>query len=211
MQNNAYLVLGLQEGATEEEVKVAYETLRAKYSEERFQPGEEGNRAAAKLEEIEEAYSDIMADLSKKKVASEYGSVFGQIENLLKQGNLDEAQKKLDECVERGAEWHYLQSIVFYKKNWYAESKKQLEFAVSMDPNNTKYKDALIKLNNLMNGPQANANTNTNQNQYNNYNNVNANQERQMGGGCAEGNCCLNLLCADCCCESMGFDLIPCC
>lgn len=211
MQNNAYLVLGLQEGATEEEVKVAYETLRAKYSEERFQPGEEGNRAAAKLEEIEEAYSDIMAGLSKKKVASEYGSVFGQIENLLKQGNLDEAQKKLDECVERGAEWHYLQSIVFYKKNWYAESKKQLEFAVSMDPNNTKYKDALFKLNNLMNGPQANANTNTNQNQYNNYNNVNANQDRQMGGGCAEGNCCLNLLCADCCCESMGFDLIPCC
>lgn len=208
MQSNPYLTLGVSETATEEEIKVAYEALRAKYSEDRFLPGEEGSQAAAKLEEVEDAYQDLMADLAKRKAANQYGSQFGQIEQLLKQGNLNEAQRLLDECTERGAEWHYLQSIVFYKKNWYAESKKQLEFAISMDPANTKYKDALFKLDNLMKGPQANANTNTNQNQYNNYN---ANQQREMGGGCAEGNCCLNLLCADCCCESMGFDLIPCC
>ena len=214
--NNPYQILGVPEDATEEQVKVAYETLRAQYAEGRFQPGEAGSQAAAKLEQLEEAYEDVMADFARKKSADQYGSKYGQIEALLKQGSLNDAQKLLDECTEREAEWHYLQSIVFYKKNWYAESKKQLEFAVSMDPSNTKYKDALFKLENLMKTPHANQNTNNNQNSYNNYNNnnVNANsgnRPREMGNGCAEGNCCLNLLCADCCCEAMGFDLIPCC
>ena len=37
-------------------------------------------------------------------------------------------------------------SVVFYKKNWTNESKKQLEIAMNMDPYNTKYKEAYTKL-----------------------------------------------------------------
>ncbi len=36
-------ILGLSEGATAEDVRAAYETLRAKYLEERFMDGETGN------------------------------------------------------------------------------------------------------------------------------------------------------------------------
>ncbi len=37
-------ILGLSEGATAEDVRAAYETLRAKYIEERFMDGETGNK-----------------------------------------------------------------------------------------------------------------------------------------------------------------------
>ena len=53
-----------------------------------------------------------------------------------------EAQTKLDDFNGRNAEWHYLQSVVFYKKNWVNESKKQLEIAISMDGSNEKYKNS---------------------------------------------------------------------
>ena len=39
-------LLGLEEGATKEDVTAAYEKLRAKYLEERFMDGEVGNNAA---------------------------------------------------------------------------------------------------------------------------------------------------------------------
>ena len=39
-------ILGLSESATLDDVKSAYETLRAKYLEERFMDGETGNNAA---------------------------------------------------------------------------------------------------------------------------------------------------------------------
>lgn len=39
---------------------------------------------------------------------------------------------------------------------------------------------------------------------YNNYNTYNA-------GGCNACDICNGLICADCCCECMGGDLIPCC
>ena len=38
-------LLGLEEGATLEEIKAAYEALREKYLEDRFKDGEVGNEA----------------------------------------------------------------------------------------------------------------------------------------------------------------------
>ena len=52
---------------------------------------------------------------------------------MIKSGELTEAQQKLDDIPVHDGEWHYLQSIVFYKKNWFLESKKQLEYALKAD------------------------------------------------------------------------------
>ena len=111
--------------------------------------------------------------------------------------------------MDRPAEWHYLQSIVFYRKNWYTDSKKQLELACKMDPANVKYRDTLLRLNNMINTSNPNA-----QNQGPQGQQVPPNRsadDRQMGGCGTEMNCCADLICLDCCCESMGGDLIPCC
>ena len=48
-------ILGLSEGATKEQIEEAYNTLRAKYLEDRFLDGEAGNNAARMLTKIETA------------------------------------------------------------------------------------------------------------------------------------------------------------
>ena len=219
MQKNSYVILGVSENASEIQVAEAYSKLRAKYSEQRYRPGDEGSEAARKLTELDAAYEDVKIDLQNRNAKNE-GGLYEEIEQLIKKGNLEQAQSKLDIMSERSAEWHYLQSILFYKKNWYNDSKKQLEFACKADPNNTKYSDALLRLNNLMNtgGPNPNASSgyNTTQSTTQGGNQYNRGatpppQDRQMGGCGTEMNCCANLICADCCCEMMGGDLIACC
>ena len=56
---NPYEVLGLSKDAAESELKERYESLAAKYREDRFLPGEEGNEAAFKLNELEDAWREI--------------------------------------------------------------------------------------------------------------------------------------------------------
>jgi len=230
MQKNPYLILQTYESATESEIDFAYSRLKSQYSDERFMPGDIGAEAARKLTELEEAYAEVKAKFKQEKLKEDYGGVYGEIENLLKQNKNNDAQAKLDEITDRNAEWHYLQSIVFYKKSWYEESRYQLEMAASMDPLSEKYKDALSRLNVFMSGQAGsrpgegqNAGQNTGQ-QYRrpdgqfsqrpegNYGQDGSNQQRQMGcfGNDATG-CCAQLICADCCCECMGGDLILCC
>ncbi len=214
-KKNSYLILGVSESASEIEIQEAYSRLRAKYSERRYKPGEVGAEAAHKLTELDAAYEDIKQDMQTRSAKT--GGGFEQIEQLIKRGSLEEAQAQLDYMTERSAEWHYLQSIIFYKKSWYSDSKTQLEFAVKLDPKNTKYSNALLRLNNLMStgGPTQGGQT---------YGpgggGAQGNPQGspppgggqpQMGGCGTELNCCANLICLDCCCEAMGGDLIACC
>ena len=142
-----YKVLNLTPDATDEEVESSYKALKEKYSSERFLEGEVGNEAAKNLTKLENAYQEIMNERAKtKKQGEETVQDFSAVEEAIRSGDIALAQEKLDDFADRTAEWHYLQSVVFYKKNWMSESKKQLEIAVNMDPANTKYSDALTKL-----------------------------------------------------------------
>ena len=145
-----YELLGLDESATDAEILARYEELRAKYSEERWLDGEAGNHAARMLTKLETARFEIMESRKQHNQSTEGESSYEEIAALLKDGNVNEAQARLDDFNERGAEWHYLQAVVFYRKNWMNESKKQLEIAVSMDGANPKYQKALQDLNRKM-------------------------------------------------------------
>lgn len=137
-----YKILGLSENATDEEIDAAYNKLKDKYSRERFYEGEIGNDAARNLTKLETAYQEIKE--LRRNTATPNGEEpesLAEAEKLLKAGKISEAQTALDNISERGAEWHYLQSVVFYKKNWLNESKKQLEIAMNMEPHNEKYAD----------------------------------------------------------------------
>ena len=115
-------ILGLGEGATKEEIKAAYDRLRAQYLEERFMDGERGNRAAKMLTDIDVAYSELLSELSE--AAAEDGeNSYSKVDECIKSGNLQDAQRLLDGFNERGGKWHYYQSLVFYRKNWINESK----------------------------------------------------------------------------------------
>lgn len=193
-----YEILGLNENATDEEVERAYKTLKEKYSKDRFLEGEEGNVAARNLTRVETAYEEIKNSRIFSKNYEERGD-YAEITRLIKEGKLDVAQGMLDAFSERDGEWHYLQSVIFYKKNWINESKKQLEIALSLEPDNIKYKDAYEKLKAKLQYAER---------QFHSGNaSYSANAGRgQMGGDecgtmadCCATWCCMNMLCNGCC------------
>ncbi len=141
-----YEILQVSENATDEEIKEAYRALKMKYNEERWQDGEAGNQAARMLEKVDAAYEEIMRERREKRREDGGKSALDEVADLIRAGDLSGAQSKLDGFNERSAEWHYLQSVVFYKKNWINESKKQLEIAMQLDGGNPKYREAYEKL-----------------------------------------------------------------
>ncbi len=197
-----YKVLGLNVDATNEEINERYTMLRNKYLEERFLEGEAGNEAARLLTEVENAYQEIMSYRAQYSQTENKSQLFLEIENAIKNGDIRLAQEKLDSFDERNGEWHYYQSVIFYKKNWINESKKQLEIALQCDPDNEKYKNALNKLNeNVLNSNRVNPNWNRSGNA---SPDSGAEPVQQLGNeGCLQW-CCDMLICnmlLNCCCS----------
>ena len=77
------------------------------------------------------------------------------------------------------------------RRGWFEQGLNFIRQAVSMEPHNMEYRSAL----------------NQYMNQGRGYRTVGTN----MTGGMSACDCCQSLICADCCCECMGGDLIPCC
>ncbi len=199
-------ILGLSESATREEIKASYESLRAKYLEERFMDGDAGNNAAKMLTKIEVAYNELINELSETASEFDADSAYLKVEETIKNGNIDQAQRELDAFNERGAQWHYLQSVIFYRKNWMNESKKQLEIALQLEPENEKYKESYKKLNDKLNYDASRGGANAaNQSVYQGQN-IEGSPDDQMGGNfcasciqCCYLNMCIHCLCNGCC------------
>lgn len=202
-----YAVLGVDRNADKDLIKARYDELHALYSEQRFKSGEEGNEGARKLQELEEAWVLVSANLDKADSVNAFGGDYGQIDSLIRNGKYNEAQDMLDSISERKGEWHYMQAIVFYKREWLTEAKTQLEMALQDDPNNAKYRSSLDKLKMSMAGggpqPQQQSPVMNNQGNYNGSN---------MGGdlppqadnaaNCLSSCCCAYCL-TDCLCNAM--------
>lgn len=199
MQEN-YKILGVSENASEAEIDAAYERLKSQYSRDRFLEGEAGNIAAKNLTKLEVAYREIKSDRAYEFSGGAGADSYLEIENLIKSGKIAQAQEKLDDVSERDAEWHYLQAVIFYKKNWINESKKQIEIAMNMQPGNKKYSETYTKLRQKAEAGEKRFQSGN----ANNYENVD--NSRQMGGDgmndcaqfCATW-CCVNTMCNICC------------
>ncbi|MDE7087506.1 MAG: hypothetical protein K2O67_04865 [Clostridia bacterium] len=203
-------LFGLDENATQEQLEDAYTVLRAKLAEDRFLDGEAGNEAARMLTKIDVAYEELLSEFAQHDKGTESaGGAFADVEEKIKSGDLNEAQRILDSFNERGAQWHYLQSVVFYRKNWINESKKQLEIAMRLDGENEKYRQAYEKLNEKIAYDASHNGGNPEGRQQSTYAGQDMNSsyaDNQMGGSfcasCAECcalNLCINCLCNGCC------------
>ena len=211
MNKQFYDLLGVSESATNEEITARYQELKKKYSEERFLEGEAGNEAAKMLNRIDVAYNEIMTERKEKRGKEDTGSSYAKVDAYIRENRLNDAQAVLDEFNERPAEWHYLQSDVFYKKNWMNESKKQLEIAIQMDSSNEKYRTAYNKLKEKIEYDKKQADSVHPQGGYAAGGQGNpqpdyGDGQQQMGGGFCEQcatccacnmlfNCCLNACC----------------
>lgn len=193
-----YSILGISPDASSDELKVRYEELKAKYSEGRFAAGEEGNEAAKKLTELEQAWQDIQA---KTVVAEEThgGGDYDYIDKLIKDHRYDEAQTVLDSINDRDGQWHYYQSIVYYKREWLTESKRQLEEAIACDPGNEKYRRALEKLKIVM----GNADSDPRKMGRDTINDGQMNGDDMQRQADTLSNCCLAYCVTSMCCDAM--------
>ena len=205
-----YAVLGLDKSASPDLLKARYKELRELYGEQRFKSGEEGNEGARKLQELEDAWHEISSDLETIDKTID-ATDFGAVDSLIRQGKYNEAQDILDSITDRKGEWHYMQAIVFYKREWLSEAKTQLEMALREEPNNEKYRSSLDKLNMAINGTPINNGGERNQDSAYGNNGGNNNPppyvEQPQGQPADMSNCLSSCCCAycltDCLCNAM--------
>lgn len=200
MLDREYELLGVSPDVSDEQLDAAYYDLKERLEEDRFLDGEAGNAAAEKLTAVKIAYSEIK-NYRKEHANVDSDGLYKQVDEAIRNGDLTRAQELLDSFNERPAEWHYLQSVVYYKKNWMNESKKQLEIAKDMDPSNDKYKKAYDRMMEKVNTESDNRKNGTYSSGNGGVNNGGAymnDNTQQMGGDSCLDFCCRLAICNLC-------------
>ncbi|HNX64725.1 MAG TPA: DnaJ domain-containing protein [Oscillospiraceae bacterium] len=203
-----YVILGVSPSATDDEIREAYRKMSLKFHPDRHSQSTLSDLAEEKMKEINAAFDRIMdmrrggGEQKYSYTSSQYysgdNSVFSEIRSQIKQGNLTDAENILDQpTTQRNAEWSFLKGSVCYARGWLNEAFENFSNAVRLDPQNAEYNAAL---NSMINARQGNMNGNPNP-----Y------RGRDTVCGCSACDLCQGLVCADCCCECSGGDLISCC
>ena len=213
MNRNPYEVLGVREDATDEEIKEAYRALARKYHPDKYIDEGLKEMATEKMKTINEAYEEIKNIRAGKSRAGGSGSTgstdsygssgsyssggsadFAEVRRLINAGAYMQAERILDAMPtdRRGAEWHFLRGCILLRRGWVHDAAKYFDTACRMDPQNAEYRNARLNIERMAQQGSAG---------------------RTTGTVCADDGCgcCANLMLADCCCECMGGDLIPCC
>lgn len=194
-----YKVLGVDRNATDEEIKKAYREKARQYHPDNYINNPLADLVEEKMKEINAAYDMIQQERSEKKqngngYSSTYDGEYIQIRNLIKGGMLRDAEIMLDEIPldQRNGEWNFLKGCILERKGWYFDAQKFFETACYIDPDNREYQDALNNIRRTSNA-------------FGGY------RSQNSSAGCSLCDTCSALMCADCCCECLGGDLIRCC
>ncbi len=163
-----YKVLGISPNATDEEVKKAYREMAKKYHPDNYADNPLADLAQEKMKEVNEAYDTITK--ARKNGGSGYSSggssgysygyssggsayqgayqssgnsQYAQVRTAINSGNLQYAEQLLNQAPARDAEWNFLMGSLYYKKGWLDDARSFFQRAVSMDPYNQEYRQAL--------------------------------------------------------------------
>ncbi len=194
---NPYVVLGVSEFATDEEIKNKYRELAKKYHPDNYVDSPLADVAEQKMKEINEAY-DAICEMRRNGGASgtnyaNYGSnssytrtAYPDVRRLIQDGRLDDAMQILNGVspTSRDAEWYFLMGMVYSRKGFSEQAYSYFQRAYQMNPQNSEFAAAF----NSMNSRRAYQNPG-----YNTY-----------GAGCSACDICTGILCADACCNCCG-------
>ena len=202
-----YKVLGVKPTDSDDTIKEAYRKLARKYHPDKYADGDLKELAEEKMKDVNAAYEEIqrMRSGGSSGGYSSYGGSYSNssdngrynyanIRRNINTGNIGAAEAELNavDQGDRAAEWHYLMGCVMIKKGYYVDAQRLINTACSMDPSNSEYRATRDRLNMQANG-------------------YGGGYQTSNAGGCSGCDVCSSLLCADCCCECMGGDLIRCC
>lgn len=192
----AYEILGVSEGASEEEIKTAYRNLALRYSEDMNKEEPLASIAKTKMEELNKAYDEIILGRAggTSYAQGEYntppnknpsGAQFGDIRAKINSGRIDDAEMLLDGVpkVKRNAEWYFLKGTIMHRRGWFDEASKNFNTAYSMEPDNAEYKEARDNCEYNRNGK---------------YSQMNSGDPCGCSNPCS---LCGSLMLADCCCN----------
>lgn len=167
MIDDPYKVLGVNPGASDEEIKTAYRRLAKKYHPDRNPNDPE---AAKKMQQVNAAYEQIK-NPDKGRTTSGYGSYggyggydpfgghYGQRQesgdtaqraayNYILYRRYREALNALESSTERNARWYYLSALANDGLGNQVTALEHIKRAVSMDPGNREYLQALEQIEN---------------------------------------------------------------
>ena len=192
---NPYEILGVKQGASQEEIKSAYRKLVKQYHPDQYGDNPLRELAQEKLTEINKAYDMLKNNNAGSNSGSNNSganaNIYVEIRNLINIRNFSVAEARLNNITDRNAEWYFLYGSVMLGKGWYESARQNIQTAATMDPNNFEYRQALNQINARGRGYSQP------------YRNASSNMDT-----C---DCCMNLWCLDSLCECTGGDLIGCC
>lgn len=200
-----YEVLGVPRNASEQEVKAAYKELVKKYHPDQYQGNPLAEFAEEKMAEINAAYDEIInhkrsgGDFSYSESSYDgfSGIDYREIRRMISGKYYTEAEQRLNSVMpaNRSAEWHFLMGSIAYARGWLDQAYQEFRQAYTMDPYNNEYRSAFSHLEQQRSG----------------YMQGNPMRSGGVANGADPCDCLSTLCLADCCCECMGGDLIPCC
>lgn len=193
-----YQILGVSRDATDIEIKNAYRNLARKYHPDNYANNPDmAALAEEKMKEINEAYDRIMQE-RKGGGSGDQRNTYAEIRNMINARRMSEAEAALARIpvAERTADWHFLEALVLMHRGFSNDAMRELNTACQMDPNNVEYQRARQMFA---------------QNAAGFGGNYGGGGSVHRSGGCNGCDVCQGLICADCCCECMGGDLISCC
>ncbi len=200
-----YEILGIGRNATDEQVKEAYRAMARKYHPDNYNDNPLSDLAKEKMQEINDAYDTIMSS-RRGRGGGQSGGGFGgsthfaDVRRMISENRLEDARAILDGVPVSGrdAEWYYLNGLVLERRGWFDDAFTSYSNACRLDPKNAEYAAAFNNIKQKRSGG------------FGGYYGS-GNPYNQAGRGCSTCDMCSGLICADCCCEAMGGDLIPCC